>query len=78
MKNNIYAILDKARQNNEARTVTIKGVKNLSNSDLDAIELYAQTIDQTGSYDGLMTPRGEVAEVLRKFDYVIDHDCFTR
>lgn len=65
----IYEILERARLKNEYRTSTIKGVKNLSRSDLDTIELYAKTIDRQGSYYGLMDPVGGVAEVLRKFGY---------
>lgn len=72
MRNILYSTLEKARDKAECRTCTIKGVKNLSRSDLDAIELYAETIDRTGSHNGLMTPRGGVAEVLKKFGYKIE------
>lgn len=66
----IYQDLEKLRLKNEYRASTLKGVKNLSRSDLDMIEFYAQTIDRTGSYYGLMEPRGGVREVLIKYGYL--------
>lgn len=70
----IYETLKRARVKNEYRTSTIKGVKNLSRSDLDTIELYAETIDRQGSYSGLITPVGGVAEVLKKYGYVVEKE----
>jgi len=70
MKNCIYKDLEAARLKNEYRLSIIKGVKNLSRSDLDTVELYAQTIEKSGSYFGLMEPRGNVAEVLNKYGYL--------
>ena len=66
----IYKDLEKLRMKNEYRASTLRGVKNLSRSDLDMIELYAETIDRTGSYYGLMEPRGGVREVLIKYGYL--------
>jgi len=52
----------------ECRCVTLKGVKNLSRSDLDCLILYANTyIRNDGSFRGLMAPRGNIEEVLKKY-----------
>jgi len=73
MDKKIYADLQKARLKNEYRLSTVKGVKNLSRSDLDTIELYAETIEKNGHYEQiLMEPRNGVKEVLQKYKYIID------
>lgn len=55
----------------DARTVTLKGVKNLSISDLETLELYAQTIIKNGQYTGLlMKPLGGVGDVMEKYGLV--------
>ncbi len=54
----------KIKKWNEKSSFTLKGVKNLSRSDLDMILLYADTYDRTGSFSGLMKPLGEIARVL--------------
>lgn len=46
----------------------IKGVKNLSVSDLDTIVLYAETYIKNGSFRGLMRPVGGVLEVLDAYE----------
>lgn len=48
----------------ERSTFTIVGIKNLSISDLETIELYAQTRGE-----GLMKPVGSVATVLGKYGF---------
>lgn len=54
---------------NERSQFKIKGVGNLSVSDLDQLELYAQTyISNGGSFTGLMEPFGEIREVLDAYD----------
>jgi len=53
---------------NENRTVTIKGIKNLSVSDLDTIMLYIEMMLEQGNINGLMKPRGAVAEVFGKYN----------
>ena len=66
------AVTDKLRKDidtkikkwNERSSFTLKGIKNLSRSDLDTILLYADTYDRMGSFSGLMKPLGEVARVL--------------
>lgn len=52
---------------NERSSFTLKGVKNLSRSDLDTMELYADTICRQGNYYGLMKPLGSVATVLKAY-----------
>jgi len=55
----------------DAHTVTLKGVKNLSISDLETLELYAQTIIRNGHYTGiLMKPLGEVGQVMKKYSII--------
>jgi len=60
----------KIRNWNERSMFTLKGVKNLSMSDLDTLELYATTFIRTGGFYGLMEPRGAIAEVLTKYNIV--------
>ena len=67
---NIYQDIDSAKRKNEYRTSTLKGVKNLSRSDLETIELYAETIDRTGGYSFLREPAGAVREVLVKYGFI--------
>lgn len=57
--------INKALDNwNERSSFRIRGVKNLSRSDLDTILLYVETGGR-----GLMKPVGYVAEVLEKAGY---------
>jgi len=51
---------------NERSMFSIKGVKNLSRSDLDTIQLYAAAY-VGNSISQLMPPRGGVKEVLEKY-----------
>lgn len=53
----------------EANTSELKGVKNLSVSDLETLILYAESYIQSGGYgfNGLMEPLGEVGQVLGKY-----------
>ncbi len=57
---------------NERSQFTIKGVKNLSRSDLDTIVLYAETFIKFGGngFPGLMKPRGNVEQVLSIYEIV--------
>lgn len=52
------------REWDERGNFTLKGVKNLSPSDLDTLKLYAET-----GGESLMTPLGEVGRVLEKYGY---------
>ena len=54
----------KIRNWNERSGFTIKGVKNLSMSDLDTLVLYSKTCIRTGRFEGLMEPRGSIKAVL--------------
>lgn len=51
----------------ERSSFTIKGVKNLSYSDMETFILYAETYLRYGSVDSLMRPFGGVGEVLEKY-----------
>jgi hypothetical protein len=48
---------------NEYRTSTLKGIRNLSRSDLDILVLYAETFLCNGDTTGLMKLRGNAADV---------------
>lgn len=68
MKNveNLIKLIEKKRRDWDERSqFKIKGVGNLSVSDLDSIEHYAKTFLQTGRINNLLTPRGGVGEVLK-------------
>ena len=67
LKQDINKKLDKW---NERSNFTLKGVKNLSKSDLDTITLYADTIETQGNYNGLMKPLGAVAQVLQAYNII--------
>lgn len=58
---------------NERSTFTIKGVSNLSRSDLDTILLYINAYKRSGEKDfgDLIEPRGYVGDVLEKFQITI-------
>jgi hypothetical protein len=57
---------------NERSQFKLRGVNNLSRSDLDTLELYAQTFIRNGGYgfSGLMQPRGSIKAVLDKYGLV--------
>ena len=62
--------IDKALKACDQRSMfTLRGVSNLSRSDLDTLVLYAETFIDSGGIDfgGLMSPIGEIAEVLNKY-----------
>ena len=59
--------IEKQRNNWDERSqFKIKGVGNLSRSDLDSIEYYADTFIKTGNINNLMKAFGGVGEVLEK------------
>ena len=57
-------------RNTEYNSVTFKGVKNCSRSDLEDTILYAQTIIDYGDYSKLMSPRGNVFDILQAYNLV--------
>lgn len=66
----LKTITDKKCSWNEYSTFTIKGVKNLSLSDLDTIELYCLEYLNSGEkhFGELSFPLGLVKDVLDKFN----------
>jgi hypothetical protein len=54
---------------NERSQFKIKGVGNLSMSDLDTLELYAETYINFGDLNSLMRPLGDILEVLKAYGY---------
>lgn len=67
--------VNKKIENMEYGTVTLKGVKNLSRSDLDSIKMYAEA-SLNGTMNQFMTPNGEIREVLEKFQVPITNSYF--
>lgn len=64
----LSTIRSKRENWDERSNFKIKGVSNLSNSDLDTLEMYAQCIYQHGTYQGrLMQPYGGVGDVLKEY-----------
>ncbi len=53
---------------------TIRGVENLSRSDVDTIILYCEYYIKNKTIGGLMPPRGGVADVLKKIEIVDKHE----
>lgn len=52
---------------NERSQFQLKGVKNLSRSDLDTLKLYADAIIMYGNCNCYMKPRGGVRDVLAAY-----------
>lgn len=64
----IQDVKDKKAKWNEHSQFVMKGIKNLSVSDMDLLVLYAETIIYDGYYTGLlMKPPGGVGEVIKKY-----------
>lgn len=53
-------------QNSEYRAVRMKGVGNLTRSDLETVVMYARMF-MRGDYTTLMAPQGNVKELLEAF-----------
>lgn len=68
VRNLIIEINKKKNKWNERTNFTMRGIKNLSYSDLDTIILYAVTYAENGEFKGLMPPQGKIAEVLKKYE----------
>lgn len=68
----------KLKKWDEKSNFTIKGVKNLSRSDLDTLVLYAQQYIMSGGYSfsGLMEPFGDIKKVLSKYDITVKDSLF--
>ena len=65
----LISVCNKHLAEDECKIRAIRGIKNLSRSDLETAILYAQTIASSGSYEGqLMKPRGGVADLLKAFE----------
>ena len=62
--------VNKKIETNEYNTVTLKGVRNLSRSDLEFIKLYAEASIK-GTLHSFMEPRGNIRDVLEKFKVAI-------
>lgn len=67
--NNLIRDINNSRERwDEISQFTLKGVGNLSVSDLDTLELYAETYaNNGGSFQGLMQPLGEIEQVLTAY-----------
>ena len=61
--------LEKIMQNSEYRTSKVRGVSNLSRSDLEVAIDYANAYIRSGGhgFSGKMSPRGGVKELLDKY-----------
>lgn len=64
----LVKLVDKKIANwNERSQFRIKGVGNLSMSDMDSIRYYAETFIRQGNISNLMQPMGGVGEVLSQY-----------
>lgn len=61
-------INEKKKKWDERSQFKLKGIGNLSLSDMDTLELYATTYICNGSFCGLLKPLGAIAEVLTKYN----------
>lgn len=66
-------------QNSEYRGVTMKGVRNLSRSDLEMTILYAEAFVDSGGYNfgSFMSPRGNVEDLLKAYGLEQFNDPFS-
>lgn len=55
---------------NEKSMFSIKGVKNLSVSDLETLQLYAEELLRTGNLNSFMPPMGGIKTVLEKYELI--------
>lgn len=53
---------------NEHSSFTLKGIGNLSQSDLETLILYCEVYNKYGHFNDLMPPRGDIAKVLEAYD----------
>ena len=53
----------------------LKGIGNLSRSDLDTLVLYANIFLRTGHFHQFREPDGEIGELMRKYE-IIDDETF--
>lgn len=64
----LLQVIEKKKDSWDERSqFKIKGVGNLSRSDLDTIQLYAETYIQSGNLSALMRPLGGIAQVLKAY-----------
>ena len=58
----------------EYNTVTFAGVRNISRSDLDSVEMYAEEFINSGGYSfgSFMEPRGEIKQILDKYGVIVE------
>jgi hypothetical protein len=65
-------VIEKKKMKMEYRTSTLKGVSNLSRSDLDSVVFYAEAFIRSGGtgFPGLMEPRGTTEELLKKYEVI--------
>lgn len=69
--NKLIQDIDKKIRNwNERSQFKIKGVSNLSFSDLEMLKLYAEENIRRGDISHLMEPRGGIAGVLKAYGIV--------
>lgn len=59
----------------EYGTATLKGIKNLSRADLEMIKIYAEA-SINGTMSRFMEPRGEIRDVLEKFNVPVSSSPF--
>lgn len=60
-------LIDKKLDNWDERSCfAVKGVKNLSRSDMDTLQLYLKHFISFGYFKGLVKPLGSISEVLKR------------
>lgn len=64
-------LIDRKLSNWDERSqFTIKGVSNLSRSDMERLKLYAEKYSKQGNFNGFMNPMGATKDVLDKYGLV--------
>lgn len=72
----LIATCEKELFANEYGLMTIRGVENLSRSDVENIILYCNYFIENKTIGGLMPPRGVIADVLCKIDITKKDEWF--
>lgn len=57
--------VEKLIDKNEYNTVTIKGIRNVSRSDLETVKMYAEK-----GPENFMRPHGNVEKILQKYNII--------
>jgi hypothetical protein len=76
-----YKLIDEVStilNSTEGRTIVIKGIRNISISDLDTLIMYAEAYISSGGYNygNFMEPRGDIEKILDKYGILVEQNKY--